>query len=655
MSSSESDKSSSVIGRTIGGCLIESLIGKGAMGAVYRATHIRLSKTVALKLLPKDLIGDKAMVDRFVREARAAARLEHHNIVQVLDVNRDRDYYYIVMQFVDGKSLGVLLQAKGKISWKPATRVVREVAVGLAAAHDEGVFHRDIKPDNILISRKKEVKIADFGLARATGMGSDITIQGQMIGTPYYMAPEQIQGRDVDGRTDIYGLGVTYYYMLTGRRPFEGASVQEVIIAQLRATAPAPHTLDQSIPRQVSRTVMKMLEKPPDKRFPDCTSLVKHLDRLLATDFAPEGPPSFDSSGLLPLPAERYLRVEQAGRERLVPLAFTKPSFVVGRGPECDLQLPGEKRASLQHFELALVGDDVRLCDLGSALGTRVNGRPVAAAARAAGDVITVGETRLTFLFGDPRRNPSGEARAPQNAAAAPAPGGASPAVPPGPAPLPKIIFLGILEGQRDAVFEVPPDLNEITVGRASDNAIALPQTPEAARNHCRIVRYRGDFHLIDGGSRYGTRVNGERVEKAKLNWGDEIAIGEARIFFGERKSISVAGSVEAYDDPPPTPIAPRKPTPPVAPNYAAAPDRRTPPPLPRVPAPSSPPAPRPPVPTETGAAGEESADPDAPAPGPADSSADAEPGPPPLPRKRRSGAPAKKSAGSKRLRRRRR
>ncbi|MCX7704353.1 MAG: serine/threonine protein kinase, partial [Planctomycetota bacterium] len=195
------------IGKRIGSYEILERIGKGGMGAVYRARHITLNRIVAIKIMSPALVGEKHKV-RFLREARAVARLEHPNIVVVHDAGEEDRFPYIVMQLVEGKSVREIVEEKGRLTGEESLRIVESAARALDAAHKNGIVHRDIKPDNIMITKEGEVKLTDFGLARS--MEEDdmaVTGDGVAVGTPYYMSPEQFEGERVDKRSDIYSLG----------------------------------------------------------------------------------------------------------------------------------------------------------------------------------------------------------------------------------------------------------------------------------------------------------------------------------------------------------------------------------------------------------------------------------------------------------------
>ncbi|MHC4661616.1 MAG: serine/threonine protein kinase [Planctomycetota bacterium] len=216
----------------IEGYTLEKIIGKGGMGVVLKAKQHSLDKFVAIKILAPKFADDAEYVKRFIREARTAAKLNHPNIMQVLDTGNVEKHYYIVMEYIEGVSLAKILKEKGKLDEKEALGIAAKVAEALGAAQKEGLVHRDIKPENIMITDAGHVKLCDMGLAKSTKGDAGLTQEGSFVGTPYYIAPEQAKGESVDIRSDIYALGMTVYHMLTGNRPFEGDTIK-VLASQI--------------------------------------------------------------------------------------------------------------------------------------------------------------------------------------------------------------------------------------------------------------------------------------------------------------------------------------------------------------------------------------------------------------------------------------
>jgi serine/threonine-protein kinase len=210
-----------LVGKKLKDYRILRRLGRGAMAEVYLAQQESLNRYVALKVLNEELARDPAYVRRFHHEARAAAALVHASIIQIYEVGEADGVHYIAQEYVPGRNLGEIIRSQGAIQPRLALDILRQVTAALAKAESEGIVHRDIKPENIMLSRSGEVKVADFGLARVQGDGGvNLTQVGVTMGTPLYMSPEQIEGGEIDSRSDIYSLGVTAYHMLTGSPPF---------------------------------------------------------------------------------------------------------------------------------------------------------------------------------------------------------------------------------------------------------------------------------------------------------------------------------------------------------------------------------------------------------------------------------------------------
>ena len=256
-------------------------IGRGGMGIVYRAKDRRLKRMVAVKLLPPELAFRGDIRTRFLREAETAAQLSHPNIVPIYAVDERDGLVYFVMGYVEGENLATRIGERGPLPVDETRRILREVSDALAYAHGRNVVHRDIKPDNILLAADGRAMVTDFGIARAVTDSGDsrLTATGMAIGTPAYMAPEQAAGdRDLDGRTDLYSLGVVGYQMLTGEPPFKAGNTPAMLVKHL-SEPPVPVAERRSgIPEDLSRVIMTLLEKEPDNRFPTAQALAAALD-----------------------------------------------------------------------------------------------------------------------------------------------------------------------------------------------------------------------------------------------------------------------------------------------------------------------------------------------------------------------------------------
>ncbi len=266
--------------RPVGRYMLTGSLGRGAMGAVYRAMDPLIERTVAIKVLSVELPASEQadFRDRFFREAKAAGRLNHPNIVTIYDVGESEGTPYIAMEYLPGRTLRETLDSGVVLPIRRAVEIAMLVARGLDYAHEQGIIHRDIKPANIMLSRNGLVKIMDFGIATASD--SSRTHTGGLVGSPRYMAPEQITNEAVDGRTDIFALGVTLYEMLTGKDPFAGQTIPEVMHKILHAEPEAPSALNPDIPERLEQIVLKMLAKEPAQRFDHARELGLALGSL---------------------------------------------------------------------------------------------------------------------------------------------------------------------------------------------------------------------------------------------------------------------------------------------------------------------------------------------------------------------------------------
>jgi len=266
-----------------GKCIIEEKIGEGGMGAVYRGRHETLDIPVAVKVLPRYLdIKDPEYAHRFFREARIAARLRHPNIVQVIDSGTEGNHHYLVMEYIDGQTCKEKVETEGRLPWQEAVRIVRQAADALGYAAKEGIIHRDVTPDNIMLDKDGRARITDLGLAKeAAADRTGVTRTGATLGTPYYMSPEQINSaRDVDFRSDIYSLGITLYHLVCGVVPYVGSTF-EVMTKHVREPLPSPKQHVKDLPDAFCDVVRKMTAKRPEHRYDSYEALIEDLDRLL--------------------------------------------------------------------------------------------------------------------------------------------------------------------------------------------------------------------------------------------------------------------------------------------------------------------------------------------------------------------------------------
>jgi serine/threonine-protein kinase len=265
----------------IGHYTIVSELGRGGMGVVYKAHEESLNRFVAIKVLGEQLSGDPSFVARFVREAQAAAALSHPNIIQIFFIGEDNGRHFFVMEFVKGKSLLAMVKEEGRIENPRATQFILQAANGLAAAHDKGFLHRDVKPANLLVDESGLLKIADFGLVLPQEAATRLTATGMLVGTPGYLSPEQCMAQPMDTRTDIYSLGVTFYEILSGRTPFEADSPLALLGKILHEEPPDIATLNDRVDEKTRATVHRMIAKDREKRYQSCHELIPDLEASL--------------------------------------------------------------------------------------------------------------------------------------------------------------------------------------------------------------------------------------------------------------------------------------------------------------------------------------------------------------------------------------
>jgi eukaryotic-like serine/threonine-protein kinase len=279
-----------VVGETIAGRYeVEELVGHGGMSSVYKARDALLERHVALKILHEQYNADEGFVERFKREARSVAQLQHPNIVTVIDRGEENGRQFIVFEYIDGENLKEHVVRKGRLDVRDALEIALEVARGLGFAHEQGIVHRDVKPQNILLNGDGRAKVTDFGIARTVDVDG-MTQTGTILGTSNYIAPEQASGGRVDAHSDVYALGAVLYELLAGEVPFPGETF--VAVAMKHMHEPAPNLLDVrgDVPLRVAAAVDRALEKDPEQRFPTMDAFAAELEACLAElDHGPEG------------------------------------------------------------------------------------------------------------------------------------------------------------------------------------------------------------------------------------------------------------------------------------------------------------------------------------------------------------------------------
>jgi len=312
------------------------VLGVGGMGVVFRAEDPQLARPVALKAMLPGLAASKSARERFLREARAAAAIKHDHIVAIYQVGEDRGVPFLAMELLEGEPLEDRLKRKGKLPLAEVLRIGREMADGLAAAHERGLIHRDIKPANVWLEGKKgRVKILDFGLARAGTDEAHLTHPGAIVGTPAYMAPEQAQGKNVDPRSDLFSLGCVLYRMATGEAPFRGTDIFSTLMAVGTENPAPPVSLNFELPAELSDFIMQLLAKKPKERPESALAVTETLDRI-ARDEQPPRPPTAaprQEKAKVPTPGAgrrgRRIAVAVLALALLVPLGFWLSGIIV--------------------------------------------------------------------------------------------------------------------------------------------------------------------------------------------------------------------------------------------------------------------------------------------------------------------------------------
>ncbi len=314
---------------------LEELLGTGGMSTVFRAHDTQLDRRVAIKILHERYASDAEYLERFRREARAVAQLSHPNIVTVIDRGHDGDRQYIVFEHVEGENLKELVQRTGRLPVRRALELALAVADGLAFAHVRGLVHRDVKPQNVLLSREGEVKVTDFGIARSLDVEHGVTQTGTVLGTSEYLAPEQASGKPVSPSTDVYSLGVVLWELLAGDVPFDGENFVAVALRHLNEPPPSLRERRPDVSPRLDAAVQRALAKDPERRFPTMAALAEELRACLAE--AEGQAPAEDNSALtlvtprVPAPREAPARgrPRHPSRSRRRPLGYVLLALLV--------------------------------------------------------------------------------------------------------------------------------------------------------------------------------------------------------------------------------------------------------------------------------------------------------------------------------------
>jgi serine/threonine protein kinase len=338
-----------------------SRLGAGGMGEVWRAEDTRLLRPAAVKILSEKIASDPEWKARFLREARTIAQLNHPNIATIYSIEQDGPTLFIAMELVEGESLAAMI-ARGPLPIVDAVRIMTQAADALGEAHEKGIVHRDVKPDNILVS-KRTAKVLDFGIAKQVGAmkGDDPTLTqgGMIIGTPYYMSPEQALGKPVDRRSDVFSLGVVFYEALSGKRPFSGESMTETMMHIIMEEAPDIAEVAPQVPLAIARVVRRCLQKKPEQRYQTMNELLTDMSSPTAT-----------SPGFVPVPHDAptmslhppVITPPVTARQKAPPpppIQETKPKLVPPKAPPAVAAPPAEKpKLDPLPGQRALVADD---------------------------------------------------------------------------------------------------------------------------------------------------------------------------------------------------------------------------------------------------------------------------------------------------------
>lgn len=373
----------SPIGLEYSGCLVEKKLGAGGMGSVWLAKRIKDDKVVVVKFLAKEQAQNPTWRARFLREAEMMRQIQHPNIVELYAVDGATDEPHIVMEYVEGEPLDEALKLRERFSIEEGTRIIRDLSSALAKAHVNGVIHRDIKPANALLTTQGVVKLLDFGLAKNTEVDDGLSLAGQILGTPHYMAPEQWGDHEVDARCDIFALGVTLYQLITGVLPFPGRQARQIARKIMEGNYVRPRDLLPDIPEDLELVIFRMMEGQRRFRYDSCQAAADDLTRVL------EG-------GYVTVP--RLIEKTGKRRDKRYPL-LPGDKFSVGREPHLAVAIP-DTSVSRQHAEIKRGKLGYTLRDMGSSYGTFVGNMRIREVVLKNGDEIKFGKTVFTFHDG---------------------------------------------------------------------------------------------------------------------------------------------------------------------------------------------------------------------------------------------------------------
>jgi serine/threonine-protein kinase len=396
----ESSRRPSLVGQSFGDLELLAELGRGGMGIVFKARQKSLERLVAVKLLLTEYAQDPVRLARFYAEARAAASLDHTNIVQIYQVGECAVGHYFAMEYVDGRSLEYIIANK-RISIESAAAVTAVVADAVHYAHTKGIVHRDLKPANIMIDQTRRPVVMDFGIVKFVGQSSSLTQQGVVMGTPAYMAPEQAgdTADRVGPHSDVYSLGAILYSMLTAKPPYEEQTALRTILKVIGPNMPpSPRSLQPHVPRPLDDICMRCLNKDPDQRFESAKELAEALRAFRATGSFAKGQATLPRAKAMPTLETELPRVYLVASATRKAIKVTPPRAIVGRTSECDIIVRASD-VSKQHCQIIIEGDTVLVEDLGSANGTFVNDEQVERAPLTHKDRLRVADHEFIVRF----------------------------------------------------------------------------------------------------------------------------------------------------------------------------------------------------------------------------------------------------------------
>jgi len=361
------------IGRKIDRYLVRELLGTGGMGVVFLAHDTMIERDVAIKMLPEELSSSQNALGRFLAEAKSAGKIAHANVVSIYEIDQHENSYYLVMEYVGGGTIATELE-RGPLSVLAATKILADACRGLAAAHAVGLVHRDIKPANLLRSHDGAVKIADFGLAKQTlGATLNLTQEGSVAGTPYFMSPEQCEALPVDSRSDIYSLGATYYSLLSGEHPYQDAgSIVQIMFAHVKGPPLDPRKVNPSVPRACCEIVQRATAKRPEDRYQSAAEMLADLEAVIATLSGAEIQlPSHTGVGpAVRMPSTTLAPAVPTRRNWLIAAGLAAVGLAAGLGGFAVLRDSGEARQPDPALPVVLSGEPIRVGVLHSLSGS---------------------------------------------------------------------------------------------------------------------------------------------------------------------------------------------------------------------------------------------------------------------------------------------